>query len=89
MGFLPNTSLAAAYWQFRDLDDPDQPEIYINMNLVQTLEVQRAKHKVFIHFDSKGQDLAPEKSGARVLEGETADSFIADLDSLFASAGSN
>lgn len=61
---------------------PNQPEIYINMNNVDTFEIDRAKSTVYLYYTTSGGHNQPNQA-TRTLQGATAVAFIADIDSLF------
>lgn len=80
MAFLANTLLEAALWQYKAAG---QPEVYINMNLVATMDIDRSKNVVYLSFGELKQGENPSKVVSRVLEFDAAKAFIADLDTLF------
>lgn len=83
MAFLANAFFQAALLKYVL---PNQPEVYINMNNVDTFEVDRAKNTVYLYYRSSGAQAQTPNQATRTLQGATATAFIADIDALFLNA---
>ena len=81
--FLANAFFQAALLKYVIAN---QPEIYINMNNVDTFEIDRGKSTVYLYYSKSGPQAQTPNQATRTLCGATAVAFIADIDALFLNA---
>lgn len=82
-GFQSNTTISAAFWIYKPdaALTPKAAEIIIELNSLQRIESMQDHSKVWLYYAQSSVSTSQEPY---ILEGETAQAFMADMESLFA-----